>query len=163
MHLTCHKKEINLGSISSHSLKSNFPPLISPTLRILSIQNYCLTITSTSITTVIWDDQRSACCTCISLICTSAQTHILGNIGLQNYILILLLSVLITWSLQVNSNFTFHEVVFHFDDNAFNNINCQNKNRKSKFYPSMIDILDSVWERELSGIYSQMVIAEKLL
>ena len=108
MHLTCHKKEINLGSISSHSLNSNFPPLISPTLRILSIQNYCLTITSTSITTVIWDDQRSACCTCISLICTSAQTHILGNIGLQNYILILLLSVLITWSLQVNSNFTFH-------------------------------------------------------
>ena len=46
---------------------------------------------------------------------------------------------------------------------VFNNINCQNKNRKSKFYPSMIDILDSVWERELSGIYSQMVIAEKLL
>ena len=36
-------------------------------------------------------------------------------------------------------------------------------NRKSKFYPSMIDSLDSVWERNLSGIYSQMVIAEKLL
>jgi len=39
----------------------------------------------------------------------------------------------------------------------------QELTEKANFTASMIDILDSVWERELSGIYSQMVIAEKLL